>query len=57
MQGSQSAQLTFREHLLNGIKIAYGSVRVRRYRPHAFGKAASDTREGTVPVSRYGPYW
>jgi acetyltransferase-like isoleucine patch superfamily enzyme len=38
MEDLHPAQLTFREHLLNGIKIAYGSTRVRRYRPHAFGK-------------------
>jgi acetyltransferase-like isoleucine patch superfamily enzyme len=38
MRDFQPTQVTFRQHLLNGIKIAYGAVRVRRYRPRTFGK-------------------
>lgn len=38
MQDSQSARVAFRERLSNATKLAYGSVRIRRYRPHTFGK-------------------
>ncbi|MGP7996287.1 MAG: acyltransferase [Streptosporangiaceae bacterium] len=38
MRDFQSAQARGREHLLNGIKIAYGSMRVRRHRGATFGK-------------------
>jgi len=38
MQDFQSARARCREFLLNGIKIAYGSMRVRRYQADAFGK-------------------
>jgi len=38
MRDFRSAQARCREFLLNGIKIAYGSMRVRRYRAGTFGK-------------------